>query len=136
MCMLDTLLNAGDEAGGKVNGILGIYSPSCCLLLDRLGSAWVWTPGTVTHKNSRKWMVPSGFGSWVEFLSQLLYSYRNWFCSHFTMVMGIGEQKVVGLRTKGDTEGDVRCSHSGNLMTVVKITLSNFCIILEEMFLM
>ena len=52
------------------------------------------------------------------------------------MVMGVGEQKVVGSRTKGDTESDVRCSHSGNLMRVVKITLSNFCIILEEMFLM
>ena len=70
MCMLDTLLNAGDDAEGKVNGILGIYSPSCCLLLDRLGSAWVWTPGAVAHKTSRTWMVPSGFGSWVEFLSQ------------------------------------------------------------------
>lgn len=52
------------------------------------------------------------------------------------MLMGMGEQKVVGSRTKGGTEGDVRCSHSGNLMRVVKMTLRDFCIILEEMFLM
>ena len=67
---------------------------------------------------------------------QLFYSYRNWFYSHFTMVMGMGEQKVVGSRTEGDTEGDVRCSHSGNLTRVVKMTFRSFCIILEEMFLM
>lgn len=49
---------------------------------------------------------------------------------------GDGGAESSWIKDKGDTERDVRCSHSGNLMTVVKITLSNFCIILEEMFLM